>query len=757
VDGHQLKKSCICHLYGFSRNKLDKRISHFILEDKRYNFDLDARTAAQLLQHGNTGNKAKKPTLQLVKQMTSNWITNALDSLVDNDPSVDLKYMLCYLKVGDLLEDLCDHLRKFGITAFMLPKIGLLKSVITSEHPTLRFPRNTKLGVCNLCTLLRTCKMLATTNAEKKQIKQQMRAHTEQHRSERRIFYARREDSALHPSIQWSTLSDSTSRLCLPYLAPLPKGWSTVKRLGISVFGLINFATKYRCLIPIPPVWKQNSNFTISLTYQHYYNMLKQPNVPRAPVLYETSDGSPKEYKNMVNMCHACFKVLVGMFDEVNMIFLPPGHSHDLQDQAWKHLKRAFYSSRVITWNDLLTIMKRAFSSFQPEVITDIFIFDWKTWFQPWMTLIKNHASWRAFKFFKNPQKPHSVMMMWKENEFSNEAFHGSDEHPEGIELLLEMPPGTPARIYPSTFDMTKLEKVETTFPNMTPAEKIWWEEVLNIEGIPDYCNTPIPDDYFDFEKFKYSAWLEEHPYMFQTAETLNDQAARNIVAQDERGVTVSNRRFIDLFIADFVSFIVDDEWTIGKIRAIITATNNSPAKFNVWCYKAKYNVPNINNSKMIWEPLKLTATDSTRMLELKDMLTVRFKLTRNKMRVAAINMILDAKQLRAETTLNANSNSSDASDHEEENTTNDVNDSVSKRDNHNSDQDSDLDSVLDESVTTQTQQTTDDDSSNPSENDKIPANSESSNDDEPIWSSNKRTRNMCSDTSETDQIAKQK
>lgn len=47
---------------------------------------------------------------------------------------------------------------------------------------------------------------------------------------------------------------------------------------------------------------------------------------------------------------------------------------------------------------------------------------------------------WQAYKFFKDPTKPGAVMLMWKENELSNEPFHGLDSHPNGINLLLEKP-----------------------------------------------------------------------------------------------------------------------------------------------------------------------------------------------------------------------------------------------------------------------------------------------------------------------------
>jgi hypothetical protein len=41
-----------------------------------------------------------------------------------------------------------------------------------------------------------------------------------------------------------------------------------------------------------------------------------------------------------------------------------------------------------------MVVMKKAFSTFQPEVVENILVFDWKMWFAPWAMVIKHHAKW---------------------------------------------------------------------------------------------------------------------------------------------------------------------------------------------------------------------------------------------------------------------------------------------------------------------------------------------------------------------------
>ena len=396
-------------------------------------------------------------------------------------------------------------------------------------------------------------------------------------------------------------------------------------------------------MVPIPPVWFLDSSFTISLTYQHYYKMITQPGCPRAPVLYETSDGSPHEYKNVENLCSAAYKVLTNMFEEVYLYFLPPGHSHDLQDQAWRHLKRAFYSSRVITWNDLLRVLSGAFPTFKPEIIPDILIFDWKEYFRPWRNLISHHSKWRAFKFFKHPQHANTVMMMWKENEFSAEPFHGSNEHPDGIELLLQIPPGVPKRIFPAEIDMAKLDKILQTFPNFSPSERLWWEELLSSESVPNYENVAVPEDYFDHEKLSYRVWSERNPFVFQQAATLQ-AGLQQIVVDKDRGVRIASANYIELFIGDFISYQSDEHlFEVGKIRNITIHPTSGKAVYNIWKFTTENAEDGRDDHQTKWKAIKLTSTEAQCNINSEEILTAQFHFGRgNKLKQATISLITE-------------------------------------------------------------------------------------------------------------------
>ena len=95
-----------------------------------------------------------------------------------------------------------------------------------------------------------------------------------------------------------------------------------------------------------------------------------------APELNETSDESPKKYKNTVYLAFAALKIITGWFERVNHFFLGPGHLHEEQDRIWHVLKNRFYQSCVGTFARFVTLCTQAFQTAKPEVITKFPVFD---------------------------------------------------------------------------------------------------------------------------------------------------------------------------------------------------------------------------------------------------------------------------------------------------------------------------------------------------------------------------------------------
>jgi hypothetical protein len=450
----------------------------------------------------------------------------------------------------------------------------------------------------------------------------------------------------------------------IPHISPLPKGWSQFRRLPITVFGLINFATNYRALYPFPPVWPQTPNFTVSLMFHHFVNMFSRPNIARAPTLNETSDGSPKEYKNVLYMAWSCFLVLTDWFREVSHYYLMPGHSHDLQDQAWKTLKQGFYSTRNITWDKFVALLTRAFSTFKPEVITKLFVFDWETWLRPWMRKLKHHSKWRAFRFIRSPTDPASVLMTWKESESSPGDFKGSTEHPNGIEILLEIPFGSPSRIPQSQLNVDDFHEIERCFSELTAEEKLYWEELISEAELPNTTVPEVPDDYFNFQRFSFTNWEREHPQTFQEP-TQHEPVLHSIEVDEATGISATGDRPIDLFVNDFVSIRMDqpDSFWLAKIRRVmdpIPHTEPPEPQYQVWFYVLCDPTADQWSYKNKWRAEKIKDNpQALGVFTINHFLTVKFTLTKTKhLRKETLKLIREVLRIDNNNNNNTNNNS---------------------------------------------------------------------------------------------------
>ena len=80
-----------------------------------------------------------------------------------------------------------------------------------------KFPKRTRLAVCDLCVKLRTNKLLTTTKQEKRVIRSLMRDHTTLHRAERELYAVRKKDAQRCPEQSWSIIMDFSDKFLAPH------------------------------------------------------------------------------------------------------------------------------------------------------------------------------------------------------------------------------------------------------------------------------------------------------------------------------------------------------------------------------------------------------------------------------------------------------------------------------------------------------------------------------------------------------------
>jgi hypothetical protein len=112
VNGQHLPIGCVCHLFGFSRTKIEARMACVRDKNSHHHFAESDIVRNRNVPHRHTGLPSNRTVNNTnMEDMIIAWLNGTLESLVDHSPSDKYEYMPCYIKPKDLLADCCHHLR----------------------------------------------------------------------------------------------------------------------------------------------------------------------------------------------------------------------------------------------------------------------------------------------------------------------------------------------------------------------------------------------------------------------------------------------------------------------------------------------------------------------------------------------------------------------------------------------------------------------------------------------------------------------
>src|SRR5262245_49508518 len=85
--------------------------------------------------------------------------------------------------------------------------------------------------------------------------------------------------------------------------------------------------------------------------------------------------------------------VKFGVFQAVQISFLPPGHTHKDIDQLFSLYAKHYFCSCCPLPNDFIILIKKVIKNPTPDVHWLNQVYDWKSWFNPLMTNIQGHST----------------------------------------------------------------------------------------------------------------------------------------------------------------------------------------------------------------------------------------------------------------------------------------------------------------------------------------------------------------------------
>jgi hypothetical protein len=207
----------------------------------------------------------------------------------------------------------------------------------------------------------------------------------------------------------------------IPHIIPLPKDTQNLPRMKLNVYGVNNFGWKQTSYYLFLPHWETGPNISITILYDQIMRYFKSLNHKRPAILEIQVDNCAKEGKNRAVFAFAAHMVHWKWFEEVNIVSLIQGHTHDLIDQDFSIWTKGERKHRIESFYQLSNFMKKTFKtgnndeeSKKAEFTLLKQVYDWVEYFEETLCSFKKFQQARIFKFSRDDND--NVVMFYKTN-----------------------------------------------------------------------------------------------------------------------------------------------------------------------------------------------------------------------------------------------------------------------------------------------------------------------------------------------------
>lgn len=258
-----------------------------------------------------------------------------VERLADLDPTDKIRYMPSTFTFDALYLEYLDHPETAvffnnhpDLTPMSLTKMTTL---FHSEFSDVKLPHHTRLGKCDECFELRTQQSKKSIRYEDRMaLNKKIRAHLALVAAERVSYHSARYDPT--PGTL-SLIADGARPIGFPCLANPPKMFGDPERLLIPLYGIICHTQRDRRLFFSYPQIHHDADFVItaiSLYLAELLGSLKE-RFPRKRLLIQL-DNTTSQNKNLYLIGFAGLLVHLSVFEEVQISFLPTGHTHEVRN-----------------------------------------------------------------------------------------------------------------------------------------------------------------------------------------------------------------------------------------------------------------------------------------------------------------------------------------------------------------------------------------------------------------------------------------
>lgn len=249
--GKQCCRTAFRKAYGFSLKKLQRACNLRKLQ-------------AFTVVHGNKGfPRVKKSMFAVV------WLKSYIEFMGDHMPNSNEIFLPIYIRVTDLYRSFIRDTPSDQHVSFHT------FCIVWAKHfRHVKIPKNTRLGKCDYCTKLKMRRYKVKCRAEREEVEQEMKEHTELHTKERIEYHTRRQQARIQPDTYMSLIIDNKNAISLPFKKATPKSWMTLKLLKAHITGVINHGMGVRELNFTLDTYPQGPNMSMTVLTNHLIAMV---------------------------------------------------------------------------------------------------------------------------------------------------------------------------------------------------------------------------------------------------------------------------------------------------------------------------------------------------------------------------------------------------------------------------------------------------------------------------------------------------
>jgi hypothetical protein len=314
-------------------------------------------------------------------------------------------------------------------------------------EPQIILRRHLRFSICDECAKLRRHRDKHLTETQLILNQKLFRDHMQLIQEERGAYHNKRDSARIHRSKYLSIIMDGSTQYGynMPHFKYTTKINSTVEKMKLHVTGVLVHGWR-AFMYTSNDRWIGGSSLSVEILQRTLAHLEQDRALP--PIFYLQLDNTSKDNKNNYVFVYLAWLIFRGIFQRIEVSFLPVGHTHEDIDQMFSRTSVQLKNIDIPTRREFERELTNSYDLFGGVIVEHVdAVIDWKDWVeqnQLYHSIPQFHGI-QHFKFEKDSQGIVRIMVKSRFNAKDWSGFESRDVN--GHALLPEfMPSKLPSR-----------------------------------------------------------------------------------------------------------------------------------------------------------------------------------------------------------------------------------------------------------------------------------------------------------------------